>query len=148
VKADDHRRARDLANRGALLYQRTRDVESLGKAYNLVGVSYFADGGRFADAIPFLEIGLEFVASEADLAYVISLLSNNARAYESFYSEPATTFRAPMPGFVATVHSDPVIRLADLTLMRVGWKTTPAIATLQSDPVIAEPVVLLPFPSR
>jgi tetratricopeptide (TPR) repeat protein len=144
---DRHERARDMFGRAALLYQRAKDVESLGKTYNNLGVSYYLDRGRFADAIPYLELGLEFLGVEADLGYVMNSLSNNARAFESYYIEPAVMFRKPVPALLGVLENRLVPRLGDATVMPVGPLSTAEGATFFENPIVVEPVLYLALPA-
>jgi tetratricopeptide (TPR) repeat protein len=143
----DFGRAREILARASLLHQRAGDLDALGRTYNNIGVAYHRDEGNFVQAIPFLELGLEFTAVRADLLVVINSLSNNVRAYEDLHGEAAMQFRPHMASLINELPDPEMGRLSDQTLRAIEMVTTPGSAQYSRDPFIAEPVAFAPMPS-
>jgi tetratricopeptide (TPR) repeat protein len=131
-------------HRAALVYQRRADVSALGRVYNNIGAVYHIQG-RFVEAIPYLELGLEFLSASPDLLLLLNSLNNNVRAFEQHYMERAADFRSTFDSLIPLVPSD-TPRLGDLTVIPVGTMTTSQVATFSSDPYLAEVVLFAAVP--
>jgi tetratricopeptide (TPR) repeat protein len=138
----NHREAHSILNRASLLHQRTADRNSLSKVYNNIGVMLHVLGAH-TDAIPFVELGLEFGSTSPDLMTMIGSLNNNVRAYEDCYQVGAAHFRDVFAPLVDLLPSVEVDRFGDLTMLPGRERLTASTATYQSDPYVVEPVLLL-----
>jgi tetratricopeptide (TPR) repeat protein len=142
----DRMAAIDLYMRAALLYQRTGDVDSLGKVYNNLGVLRYLDGYHVV-AIPLLELGLDFVSAMADIVVVINALANNILTYESHYFQRASIYRDAVAGLARELPPG-LSRAADGTLAFVGSvATTRRPGTYTADLVIPQSTLFLQVPS-
>jgi tetratricopeptide (TPR) repeat protein len=138
----DHREAHAILNRASLLHQRSADRNSLSKVYNNIGVMLHVLGAH-TEAIPFVELGLEFGSTSPDLLTMIGSLNNNVRTYEECYQIGAAHLReasAPLMELLPSLDAD---RFGDLTMLPARERLTPSGATYGSDPYIVEPVLLL-----
>lgn len=138
----DHREAHAILNRASLLHQRTADRNSLSKVYNNIGVMLH-NLGAHTDAIPFVELGLEFGSTSPDLLTMIGSLNNNIRTYEECYQVGAGHFRdayAPLIDLLPSIDAD---RFGDLMMLPGRDRLTASGATYRSDPYVVEPVLLL-----
>ncbi len=138
----DHREAHAILNRASLLHQRSADRNSLSKVYNNIGVMLHVLGAH-TEAIPFLELGLEFGSASPDLLTMIGSLNNNVRTYEECYQVGAAHFRDAFAPLVDLLPSGDADRFGDLTMLAARERLTPPEATYRSDPYVIEPVLLL-----
>jgi tetratricopeptide (TPR) repeat protein len=138
----DHREAHAILNRASLLHQRTADRNSLSKVYNNIGVMLH-NMGAHTDAIPFVELGLEFGSTSPDLLTVIGSLNNNIRTFEECYQTGASHFRDAFSPLVELLPTQDADRFGDQTMLPSRERLTKGGATYRSDPYIIEPVVLL-----
>jgi hypothetical protein len=146
VLAGDYDYARRLLHRAALLHQRCGDVNSLGKTYNNIGTAFFGDEGNYVDAIPFLELGLDFTCVDADLIATLNTLSNNATAFlHQYQEEPSDPFRGRIEALVTSLPDPGIDRLADRTV--IPRSDVRRQAAFRDRPVVTDSVLLAPFPT-
>jgi hypothetical protein len=142
LRGNSELEAIDLLNRAALLHQRTGDRNSLAKVYNNIGAVLYSKG-VFVDAIPYLELGLDFGAASPDLLTVINSLSNNIRAYELHYQQDAGPLRQALLPLVEYLPELDTPRLGDKTILPIGTVMTAADATYRTGEVLREAVLFL-----
>ena len=111
--------ARDAFSRAVLLHQRAGDAEAVGKVYNNIGACHYLDDANFVDAIPFLELGLDFVSGRADALVVLNVLSNNIRAFEELYQQRAGVMREHADELARCI-PEGMRRLSDLSALQLG----------------------------
>jgi tetratricopeptide (TPR) repeat protein len=147
VHREEPNEALDILDRAALLCQRCGDRESLAKVYNNIGVIRYLRG-RFVDAIPRLELGLDLAGARPDLLTLVNALNNNIRAFEMQYLEPASHFRPRLESLL-TVDLEPSPgRLSDYTIAPTAPRLTDVNATYASDPLIAEATLFISMRSH
>ena len=108
-------------------------------------MTYFLEA-RLEQAIPSLELGLDFGAARSDLWLLLNLLSNNAKAYETFYLEGADHFRRPLATLASQIPNTKAPRLLDRTCVATGALLHEPGMSFVTDPVIDRLVFSLPFP--
>jgi tetratricopeptide (TPR) repeat protein len=140
----DFIRARGILSRAALLHQRCRDLESLGRTYNNIGVTFHMES-RFTEAIPYVELGLSFVSARADLLVVLNCLNNNIRVFEDLELAGAHQYRGPMRALVTELPNRRIGRMTDRTFVPLAYhdvERTPA--SFGDEPFISHVVICMP----
>jgi tetratricopeptide (TPR) repeat protein len=143
----DFGRARDLLSRAALLSQREGDAEVLGKTYLNIGVSYFQDRGRFVEAIPFLELGLELVARRADLLTTVNALSTTFSAWCHQDPDSPHDVRQQIAPLLGALPVEDFGRLRDRTVIPLGTPEIAPDATYAREPTLSQPIIFLVMPT-